>query len=77
MPAEWDAARPGADVVAALVESEKVRREDGVKLPSAELGECEEGMREAVPRPREREGGGVDGQRFMMSWTRRIVSWRA
>ena len=58
MPAEWSAERPEADVVAALVESEKVRREKGVKLPSAELGECVEGMREAVPRPREREDGG-------------------
>ena len=58
MPSEWDAERPGADVVAALVESERVRREKGVKLPSAELGECVEGMREAVPRPRERASGG-------------------
>ena len=57
MPAEWDAARPGADVVAALVESERERRGKGGKLPSEELEDCVEGMRGAVPRPREREGG--------------------
>ena len=39
------------------MESEKERREKGGKLPSEELEECVEGMREAVPRPREREGG--------------------
>ena len=58
MPAEWSAERPKADVVKALMESEKVRREGGVKLPSAELEECVDGMRRAVPRPRAREGGG-------------------
>ena len=58
MPAEWSAERPEADVVEALMESEKVRREEGVKLPSAELEECVDGMRRAVPRPRAWEGGG-------------------
>ena len=52
-------------MVAALVESERVRRVEGVKLPSAELGECVEGMREAVPRPRAREGGGDRWSTFL------------
>ena len=41
---EWNAARPGADVVEALMASLKERREKGEKLPSEELEECLEGM---------------------------------
>ena len=67
MPAEWNAARPGADVVEALLASEKERREKGGKLPSEELEECVEGMREAVPRPRAREEGGGGGRPSMMN----------
>ena len=58
MPAEWSAERPEADVVAALVESERVWRVEGVKLPSAELGECVEGMRSGATAEGTRGWGG-------------------